>query len=161
MSEIKAKIHEMKLDAPKMMTTSAKIRNKALLAIRDALLAGKEQIFAENEKDLSAAEENGIADAVKKRLRFHEGKLSDVVKGLEGLAELPDPVGRVTLHRQLDEGLILKRITCPIGVIGVIFEARPDALVQISALCIKSGNCAVLKGGKETTHTNQIGRAHV
>ncbi|MBQ6441192.1 MAG: glutamate-5-semialdehyde dehydrogenase [Lachnospiraceae bacterium] len=156
MSEIKAKIHEMKLDAPKMMTTSAKIRNKALLAIRDALLAGKEQIFAENEKDLSAAEENGIADAVKKRLRFHEGKLSDVVKGLEGLAELPDPVGRVTLHRQLDEGLILKRITCPIGVIGVIFEARPDALVQISALCIKSGNCAVLKGGKETTHTNRI-----
>ena len=156
MGGMKEKIHEMKLDAPKMMTTPAAVRNGALLKIRDALLSGKDRIFAENEKDLAAAEENGISDAVKKRLKFHEGKLSDVVKGLEGLAELPDPVGRVTLHRQLDEGLVLKRVTCPIGVIGVIFEARPDALVQISALCIKSGNCAVLKGGKETTHTNRI-----
>ena len=156
MAEMKEKIHEMKLDAPKMMTTPVEVRNKALLAIRDALLAEKAQIFSENEKDLSEAEKNGVAEAVKKRLRFHEGKLSDVVKGLEGLAELPDPVGRRTLHRQLDEGLILKRVTCPIGVIGVIFEARPDALVQISALCIKSGNCAVLKGGKETTCTNRI-----
>lgn len=156
MSQIKEKIHEMKLDAPKMMTTPADIRNKALLAIRDALLAQKAQIFAENEKDLSEATKNQIADAVVKRLRFNEGKLSDVVKGLEGLVELPDPVGRITLHRQLDEGLVLKRVTCPIGVIGVIFEARPDALVQISALCIKSGNCAVLKGGKETTYTNRI-----
>ncbi len=156
MSQMKESIHEMKLDAPKMMITPAAVRNSALLMIRDALLSHREQIFAENEKDLSEAEKNGIADAVIKRLRFHEGKLSDVVKGLEGLAELPDPVGRVTLHRQMDEGLILKRVTCPIGVIGVIFEARPDALVQISALCIKSGNCAVLKGGKETTYTNRI-----
>ena len=156
MSQMKEKIHEMKLDAPKMMTTPADLRNKALLSIRDALLLKKEEIFVENAKDLSEAEKNKIPDAVKKRLKFDEKKLSDVVKGLEGLSELPDPVGRVTLHRQLDEGLILKRVTCPIGVIGVIFEARPDALVQISALCIKSGNCAVLKGGKETTCTNRI-----
>lgn len=75
---------------------------------------------------------------------------------LTGLIALPDPIDRVTLARELDEGLSLYRVTCPIGVIGVIFEARPDALVQISSLCLKSGNCAILKGGKETTYTNRV-----
>ena len=85
-----------------------------------------------------------------------EAKLNDVCEGLNMLISLPDPVGRVTLNRELDEGLLLKRISCPIGVIGVIFEARPDALVQIASLCIKSGNCALLKGGKETADPTSI-----
>ena len=72
------------------------------------------------------------------------------------LADLPDPVGRVRLRRSLDEGLTLRQISCPIGVIGVIFEARPDAMVQIASLCVKSGNCAVLKGGRETAATNRV-----
>ena len=75
---------------------------------------------------------------------------------MEGLQNLPDPLFRVKLERQLDEGLIMRQVTCPIGVIGVIFESRPDALVQIAALCLKSGNCAILKGGSEAAHTNRI-----
>lgn len=153
---IREEIREMKRCAPEMSVSGIEARNAALAAIRAVLLEKKEEIFEENRKDLQAAEENGIAEAVKKRLKFDEGKLSDVIAGLKGLEALPDPVGKVTLRRELDEGLLLTRVSCPIGVIGVIFEARPDALVQISSLCIKSGNCAVLKGGKETTNTNRI-----
>ncbi len=147
---------QMKQASPLLAATPLTQRNQALENIRDTLTAHKEEIFAANRKDLALAEENGVPQAVKKRLKFDEGKLADVTAELTSLLSLPDPIGKVTLHRQLDEGLILTRITCPIGVIGVIFEARPDALVQISSLCLKSGNCAILKGGKETTYTNRI-----
>jgi glutamate-5-semialdehyde dehydrogenase len=90
-----------------------------------------------------------------KRLKFDDSKLKDVIAGIEDLIGLPDPVGQSLLRRRLDDGLILERVTCPIGVIGVIFESRPDALVQIAALCLKSGNCAILKGGSEALHTNR------
>ena len=89
-------------------------------------------------------------------MKFDEHKLNDVTNGIEELINLEDPIGTTQFERQLDEGLILHRVACPIGVIGIIFEARPDALVQISSLCIKSGNCAVLKGGKETTNPNKV-----
>ena len=154
-SGIKQRVAEMKLASPYMASSSADTRNKALLAIAGALRAHEEEIFAANRADLENAEKQGISQAVMKRLKFDEGKLTDVIKGLEQLAKLPDPIGKTTLLRQLDEGLTLRRVTVPIGVIGVIFEARPDALVQISSLCIKSGNCAVLKGGKETLNTNR------
>ena len=105
---------------------------------------------------MALAEETGVPAPVKKRLKFDEAKLSDVTEELTGLMALPDPLRNITLARELDQGLTLYRVTCPIGVIGVIFEARPDALVQISSLCLKSGNCAILKGGKETTWTNRV-----
>ena len=105
---------------------------------------------------MKAAEESGVAKAVIKRLIFSEAKLRDAIAGIRQMIGLPDPVGKVTLNRELDADLLLQRVTVPIGVIGVIFEARPDALIQISALCIKSGNCAILKGGKETARTNKI-----
>ncbi len=152
---IKEEARKMKLAAPKAANTSSEIRNQALAAIADSLEAHAEEIFAANQEDLAAAEENGIAAAVKKRLKFDEGKLADVLSGIRQLISLSDPLGKVELHRALDEDLELYRISCPIGVIGVIFEARPDALVQISTLCIKSGNCAILKGGKETAKTNK------
>ncbi len=152
---IKEEARKMKLAAPKAANTSSEIRNQALAAIADSLEAHAEEIFAANQEDLAAAEENGIAAAVKKRLKFDEGKLADVLSGIRQLISLPDPLGKVELHRALDDDLELYRISCPIGVIGVIFEARPDALVQISTLCIKSGNCAILKGGKETAKTNK------
>ncbi len=152
---IKEEARKMKLAAPKAANTSSEIRNQALAAIADSLEAHAEEIFAANQEDLAAAEENGIAVAVKKRLKFDEGKLADVLSGIRQLISLPDPLGKVQLHRALDDDLELYRISCPIGVIGVIFEARPDALVQISTLCIKSGNCAILKGGKETAKTNK------
>ena len=151
---IREDVHKMKLSAPVMAAVSGEKRNEALAAISEALEAHKDEIFEANRKDLLRAEENGIAQAVTKRLKFDEGKLRAVRDGLAQLISLPDPVGKVQIDRELDTGLRLVRVSCPIGVIGVIFEARPDALVQISSLCLKSGNCAVLKGGKETAETN-------
>lgn len=153
---IKAETRAMKEVSPLLAAAPAEKRNLALEYIRTALQEHREEIFEANRKDLAAAEENQIPAPVKKRLRFDEGKLSDVSAELTSLISLPDPVGKTTLARQLDEGLNLYRVTCPIGVIGVIFEARPDAMVQISSLCLKSGNCAILKGGKETLHTNRV-----
>ena len=156
MSEISQIAAQMKLESPVMAATPVEVRNDALARIKDALLAHSSEIFAANAEDLAAAERDGVAPAIVKRLRFDEHKLADVTAGIDGLIGLPDPVGRILLKRELDAGLLLERVSCPIGVIGVIFEARPDALIQISSLCLKSGNCAVLKGGKETTHTNRI-----
>ena len=153
---IKEETRKMKLASPLMAASSIETRNRALALIRDSLVAHGQEIFEANHKDLALAEENGVAPAVKKRLKFDEGKLADVTAELTQLMGLEDPISKVTLARELDEGLTLYRGTCPIGVIGVIFEARPDALVQISSLCLKSGNCAILKGGKETTYTNRV-----
>lgn len=153
---IREETKQMKLASPLLAATAMEKRNEALACIREALNAHKEEIFEANRKDLALARENHVAPVVVKRLTFNEAKLSDVTAELTSLISLPDPIGKVTLDRELDEGLRLTRVTCPIGVIGVIFEARPDALVQISSLCLKSGNCAILKGGKETTYTNRI-----
>lgn len=147
---------KMKLASPLLSASSLETRNKALALIRESLNAHKEEIFEANRKDLALAEETGVPAPVKKRLKFDEAKLSDVTEELTGLMALPDPLRNITLARELDQGLTLYRVTCPIGVIGVIFEARPDALVQISSLCLKIGNCAILKGGKETTWTNRV-----
>lgn len=154
--EIREEIRKMKLVAPKLSATGNDKRNEALREIAASLHNNVEAIFEANRLDMKNAAENGISDAVCKRLKFDEHKLNDVCSGIEQLISLPDPLNKKTLMRELDEGLMLTRVTCPIGVIGVIFEARPDALVQISSLCIKSGNCAVLKGGKETANTNRV-----
>ncbi len=153
---VRDEVRKMKSVAPLVAAMSNEARCKALEKVAEKLIEKQDAIFAENKKDLEAAAENGVADAVVKRLKFNEDKLRDVVAGIKQLITLEDPIGKVTLDREMDEGLRLTRITCPIGVIGVIFEARPDALVQISSLCIRSGNCPVLKGGKETTFTNRI-----
>ena len=145
----------MKLDSPKMAATDITVRNAALEKIAEALLTNKESIFEANEKDMERARAEEISPAVIKRLKFSETKLTDAVAGIHNLIELPDPLFQIQLKRQLDEGLTLVRETCPIGVIVVIFEARPDAMVQIASLCIKSGNCAILKGGSETLRTNK------
>ena len=154
--DIRSEVKIMKEDSPQMAALSLEVRNQALLAAADALLKEKEQIFAANQEDMDAAEQAGIPNAVMKRLKFDEHKLEDVLNGIQELVKLPDPLSKIQLARQLDEGLELYRVSCPIGVIGIIFEARPDALVQISSLCIKSGNCAVLKGGKEIARTNKV-----
>lgn len=153
MREIAAK---MKMAAPALAVSSNEQRNSALKAVKEALLLNKEAIFEANHKDMDVAKENNIAPAVMKRLKFDEGKLADVCGGIDQLVALEDPLGKQSLARELDEGLTLYRVSVPIGVIGIIFEARPDALVQISGLCIKSGNCAILKGGKETVNTNKV-----
>lgn len=153
---IREKAAMMKLDSSKMASTDIAVRNAALEKIAESLLAGKERIFEANAKDMERAQADNISPAVIKRLKFSEAKLSDAIAGIHNLIALPDPLFQIQLKRQLDEGLTLIRETCPIGVIGVIFEARPDAMVQIASLCIKSGNCAILKGGSETRETNKL-----
>lgn len=153
---IREKAAMMKLDSSKMASTDIAVRNAALEKITESLLAGKERIFEANAKDMKRAQADNILPAVIKRLKFSEAKLSDAIAGIHNLIALPDPLFQIQLKRQLDEGLTLIRETCPIGVIGVIFEARPDAMVQIASLCIKSGNCAILKGGSETRETNKL-----
>ncbi|MCR5268957.1 MAG: glutamate-5-semialdehyde dehydrogenase [Lachnospiraceae bacterium] len=147
---------QMKADSFRMAALSEESRNRILGCVKEALNKNRDAIFAANRKDMENAEENNIPVPVKKRLLFDEHKLSDVTAGIEQLIALPDPIDKVVLERELDKGLLLKRVTCPIGVIGIIFESRPDALIQISTLCIKSGNCAILKGGSETANTNRV-----
>jgi glutamate-5-semialdehyde dehydrogenase len=116
------------------------------------------QVISANSKDLEAArprvERGEMPDSLYRRLKVDDLKLREIVAGVEQVAALDDPVGRVTLAAELDEGLTLTRVNCPIGVVGVIFESRPDALVQIASLCLKSGNAAILKGGREAEHSN-------
>ena len=135
-----------------LAASPAAVRNGALLAVADALEAHRGEIFAANRLDLSDAAE--LAAPVKKRLRFDEAKLTDVLSGLRALAAMEDPIGHEQLRTELADGLVLSRVSCPIGVVGVIFESRPDALVQIAGLCMKSGNAVLLKGGREALHTN-------
>ena len=138
-----------------LAASRSEARNGALLAIADALEASREAIFAANAKDMAQAKADGIAAPVLKRLRFDESKLADVCAGLRALAGMDDPIGHEQLRTELADGLVLSRVACPIGVIGVIFESRPDALVQIAGLCLKSGNSVLLKGGREAMHSNQ------
>lgn len=154
--DIKEITQKMKEAAPEVAASSLELRNRVLDEVAKSLEAGKDRIFMANLEDMEAAKTAGVALPVQKRLKFDEGKLKDVVSGIRQLMTLPDPVGRIQLERELDDGLKLYRISCPIGVIGIIFEARPDALVQIASLCLKSGNCAVIKGGKETARTNKV-----
>ncbi len=154
--DMRSEVRKMKEDSPIMAALSLEQRNQALEQAARALLEHQEEIFKANKEDMEAAQKEGLSPSVLKRLKFDAHKLADVTAGIRDLIKLPDPLSKVQLARELDQGLILYRVTCPIGVIGIIFEARPDALVQISSLCIKSGNCAVLKGGKETARTNKV-----
>ena len=147
---------QMKSASPSMAASTLSMRNQTLLALADSLRSHAEEIFAANREDLAAAQRDKLSSALLSRLKFDEQKLLSSISGLESLSALPDPTGKVLLKRELDEGLVLTKVTVPIGVIGIIFEARPDAMIQVASLCIKSGNCAVLKGGKESLHTNRL-----
>ena len=156
--ENKSLLNEIKLvrEASRALATSTDSeRKEALEIVANALIDNKAYLFAENEKDLASAKANGISSAIYHRLVFSSDKLDSVVKGLRELASLPDPIGRTREKRELDEGFILEKRTYPLGVIGMIFEARPDALVQIAGLALRSGNGVILKGGKEATCSNR------
>lgn len=139
----------------KTSACSTELKNNALIKIADLLNEKKDKIFEANKKDIEKGKENNLSEPMLKRLKFDESKLSDVTSGIESLIKLPDPVGRTLLSTELDKGLELYKVSCPIGVIGIIFESRPDALVQISTLCLKSGNAVLLKGGSEAINTNR------
>ena len=132
------------------------VKNKALAEIAEALKQRSSEILTANKEDLAAAERDNLSAPLLKRLKFDESKIAVVCEGIEDLIKLDDPVGKTISAVELDEGLELYKVSCPIGVIGVVFESRPDALVQISTLCLKSGNAVLLKGGSEARRTNKI-----
>ena len=131
-------------------------RNAALLHLAELLEQEKAAVFSANQKDLENAKNEQLAPPLLHRLAFGEEKLAQVVRGLQALAAMEDPLGQTLMATEITQGLNLYKVTSPIGVIGVIFESRPDALIQISSLCIKSGNSVLLKGGREALGTNQI-----
>jgi glutamate-5-semialdehyde dehydrogenase len=131
-------------------------KNNALDSIAQALKQRSSEIVSANKEDLDKAENDKLAEPLLKRLKFDESKIDDVCAGIESLIKLDDPAGKTITSTELDKGLELYQVSCPIGVIGVVFESRPDALVQISTLCLKSGNAVLLKGGSEATKTNRI-----
>ena len=153
--DIKTLAQQAKDAAITLAALDGSVKDKALAAIAEALLAHKETIFAANRQDLARSEKEGLAAPLMKRLKFDDKKLATVVAGIRDLAAMDDPVGVTQRATELDAGLALYRVSCPIGVIGVIFESRPDALVQISSLCLKSGNAVLLKGGSEAKETNR------
>jgi len=132
------------------------VKNSTLAEIAKVLKQRNAEIVSANKTDLSAAKKNNLTAPLLKRLAFDENKIADVCAGIDSLIKLDDPVGKTITATELDEGLELYKVSCPIGVIGVIFESRPDALVQISTLCLKSGNAVLLKGGSEAALTNRI-----
>ena len=148
-----------KAASKKAATLSEKIKNKALLNIAENIKNNKDKIFEANKKDLEEAEplvkSGELSQSVFNRLKLDENKMRDMIQGIIDISNLEDPIGKVLLKRQLDDGLILTKISCPIGVLGIIFEARPDVIAQISALAIKSANAVILKGGKESINTNK------
>lgn len=156
MSELTMHAKEAKEASHILSCLDTEQKNKALLNIKDALCKNRESIFEANKKDLEKAIEDKLPDPIVKRLKFNEDKLNDVVSGIESLIGLADPVNEIKLHTELSEGLDLYRVTCAIGVLGIIFESRPDALVQIASLALKSGNAVLLKGGSEAKNTNAI-----
>lgn len=156
MANLEDMVRELKLGAAKLSITSDATRKKALNAISEALLENREAIKEANGLDLENARKSGISDAILHRLQFTDDKINAAVKGLKELIELPNPVGRIRERRELDPGFILEKRTFPIGVIAMIFEARPDALVQIAGLALRSGNAVVLKGGKEAQNSNRL-----
>ena len=140
----------------RLAAVETELKNKALSEIAKGIRQHTDAIISANKEDLSAAENDHLATPLLKRLKFDEGKIAQTIAGIESLMALDDPVGQTLSATELDTDLELYKVSCPIGVIGVVFESRPDALVQISTLCLKSGNAVLLKGGSEATRTNKI-----
>jgi glutamate-5-semialdehyde dehydrogenase len=130
-------------------------RNAALASIADVLLEQSDEIVTANQSDCEAAAADGTSSALFARLKLDATKLKAAIVGVRDVIKLADPIGELQIHRELDAGLVMKRVSCPLGVLGVIFEARPDAVMQISSLAIKSGNGLILKCGREAVRSCQ------
>lgn len=135
-------------------SASASLKNSALAAISAALLENKDIIIAENEKDLRTAKENGMSEAMQDRLRLDEKRIEGMAKGVDELIALNDPVGEIIEGFTRPNGLRICKTRVPMGVIGIIFESRPNVTVDAAALCLKAGNAVILKGGKEAINSN-------
>ncbi|MGD8923343.1 MAG: glutamate-5-semialdehyde dehydrogenase, partial [Syntrophobacterales bacterium] len=154
--DIKQTAIQAKEASIRLAAVRSEMKDRALAAIARALEINKTEIISANRADMERSERENLAAPLLKRLRFAEDKIKEACEGLESLIGLEDPVGITLSALEMDEGLELYKVSCPIGVIGVVFESRPDALVQISSLCLKSGNAVLLKGGSEAAETNRI-----
>ena len=156
---VRAQAKKSHLAAAFLAASSLDQRNSALRAMASALRSNADRIAAANALDMENARRmvsaGEMSQALLNRLELSGVKIEHLAAGIEQLATLPDPLNRVTLETEIDDGLRLSRVTCPIGLIGVIFESRPDALPQIISLCLKSGNAVILKGGTEAAHSNR------
>lgn len=149
-----------KIASYKLASLSEEVKNKALLAIAEEIKNNKDLILQENSKDLAEAqklvEEGKLTQALYNRLKLDEEKIEVMIQGIKDVAKLEDPVNKTLWAMELDDNLELYKISCPIGVIGVIFESRPDVVPQIASLTIKSSNAVILKGGREASNSNEI-----
>lgn len=141
--------------ARKLAQASAKEKKAALFIMSELLIEKKDLIIAANQKDLAAAETNGIKGTMLDRLSLDEDRILAMAAGIDQVADLPDPVGTIQSMRTLDNGLKIGRQSVPLGVIGIIYESRPNVTTDAGALCFKSGNAVILRGGKEAIHTNK------
>ena len=154
--DTKEKAVQAKKASIQLSAIKGDVKDTALEAITKALERNKAEIISANKADLEKAEAENLTAPLVKRLKFDDSKIKEACDGLNSLINLKDPVGETLSAMELDEELELYQVSCPIGVIGVVFESRPDALVQISSLCLKSGNAVLLKGGSEAANTNRI-----
>lgn len=136
--------------------SSIERRNAFLKNLASSLDTNRKEIVFENKKDLKLAVENNLSEQLQKRLVIDDKKINTLIEGLQKLSKLQDPLNETTMARELDQGLNLYRVTCPIGLICIIFESRPESIIQITSLAIKSGNTIILKGGKEAENSNKM-----
>ena len=153
-NDLLEKAEKVRLASIKISQTENQNRIKALNFMADYLEKNSKEILEANNADYSSAEKKGISRALLSRLKLSKSKLNSGIEGVRKVGDLADPVNQVQIKRELSKGLILERKTVPIGVLGVIFESRPDAVMQISSLAIRSGNGVMLKGGSEANLTN-------
>ncbi len=131
-------------------------KNLALIELAESIEKNKSAILKANKKDVEDAEKSKLSQSLLARLKLSDEKIREIINSVKGVIAQDEPVGKTLSAIELDNGLELFQVTCPIGVIGVIFESRPDAAVQISSLCIKSGNAVIMKGGSEAKNSNEI-----
>src|SRR3989338_1840514 len=155
MNNLIAQVKLAKEAALKLASIGEKAKNSALAYLAQSIKENKNEILKENKKDVEKAAKN-LNESLIKRLVLNEKKLNEIIEIIGTVKSLEDPTGKITEKTELDKNLVLEKITVPIGLIGAIFESRPDATVQISSLCIKSGNAVILKGGSEAINTNKM-----
>lgn len=141
--------------AHELTKLSTEQKNEILIAMADAIMSAESEIIASNEKDLAAADENGLTDAMKDRLRLDHDRIAAIADGIREVAELHDPSGEIIREWERPNGLKIRKQRTPIGVIGIIYESRPNVTADAAVLCFKTGNATILRGGKEAIHSNR------
>lgn len=149
-------VKKAKGSASRMRILSTREKNTILKNLIGLIKNNSDKILSENQKDLTGGRKNGISSALLDRLKLNEGRIQDIARGVEDIIQLADPVGGTTPFRLLENGIRLGQVNVPLGVVAVIYESRPNVTIDVASLCIKSGNVAILKGGREAFYSNKI-----